>query len=73
MDKERYYGVEYEEWESSPHRPKSFRDKPFFLPHTCLRDQEDAQRYADNNRGNYPYCTTGRVVEVEVTIKPAKS
>lgn len=66
------YAPLHERWESSI-GIQDYRNEADFPLVSCLYDRyEDAKRDADNNRGNYPYTTTGRVVMVEVTMKVIK-
>lgn len=46
-----------------------YRDENFIDFDPVFDSREDALRYAENNRGNYPFCTTGEVVMVELSMK----
>lgn len=70
--KVRKFAPVYEGW-GEKRTVSDFRDKEFVDCDPLFSEREWAQKYADSNRGNYPYCTTGRVVLVEVTVTPIES
>lgn len=66
----RKYAPVFEGW-GKDRCVSDFRDNDF-VDTDLFSDFADAKRYAESNRGNYPYCTTGQVALVEVTVKPIK-
>lgn len=47
-----------------------YRSKDFVEVAPLFFEKEDALRYSAANTGNYPYCTTGRIVRVEIVVQP---
>lgn len=62
----------YEGWGVRPGRTDG-KEQEFVSAYNLHESREDARRYAEGNRGNFPYCTTGRVAMVKVTIEEVKS
>jgi hypothetical protein len=68
---DRAYAPVYEGW-GTDRKVSDYRDTEFVDSAPLFHDIEEARRYARNNTGNFPYCTTGEVALVEVTVKPIK-
>jgi len=58
----------YEGWGVRPGRADG-KEQDFISAFRLFESSVDAQQYADGNKGNHPYCTTGRVAMVKVTIE----
>lgn len=58
----------YEGWGVRPGRDDG-KANDFVSAFRLYEDRNDALKYADANRGNFPYCTTGRVAMVKITIE----
>ena len=60
----------YEKWEPPCSGTMDYRHESDFVDTWPLfSSEEEARRYSQNNTGNYPYCTTGAVGKVKVTVE----